>query len=215
MGRSGTSYVASILDQAGVDMGRELKSPDEHNPRGYFEDLEALLMHQGWLEELDLSFASVDERFPIDPGPERREQIAAFVGRRQRETGRWGLKAPGVLFFWPAWRDVLPPHTLLLVPFRHPEGTLRSVERAGLGRDQALGLWIQLNRLAIEAVDEGPFDSVFLDFDDRRKLAAQLAPLLGPYLDPYELQLQHYGRGQLPEDAEVRALYEELCARAY
>jgi len=214
MGRSGTSYVASILDQAGVDLGRELKPADEHNERGYFEDLEALRMHQGWLEERGLSFVSLDERFPLDPGPEGRAQVAEFVRKREHETEQWGLKAPGILFFWPAWREALPPSSVLLFPFRHPDATLRSLERGGIDREQGLALWIQLNRLALAAVDEGRFVAVVLDFDDRRKLAARLAPLLGPYVDPYELGLHHHSRGPLPEDSEARAVYEELSRRA-
>jgi hypothetical protein len=171
-------------------------------------------MHQAWLEERGLSFVSLDERFPLDPGPEGRAQIVEFVRRREQQTERWGLKAPGILFFWPAWRDALPPSSVLLFPFRHPEATLRSLERGGVEREQGLALWIQLNRLALAAVDEGRFEAAVLDFDDRRKLSARLAPLLGPYVDPYELQLQHHRRGPLPEHAEVRALYEELCARS-
>jgi hypothetical protein len=214
MGRSGTSYVGSILDRAGVDMGRRLKPADEHNESGYFEDLDALRMHERWLEELGLSFVSVDERFPIDPGPERREQVEAFVARREREAEHWGLKAPGILFFWPAWRDALPAQSVLLVPFRHPEGTMRSLEDGGIGREQGLALWIQLNRLALAALDEGRFEAVVLDFDDRRQLASRLAPLLGPYVDPFELRLRHHARGPLPDHPEVQAIYEELTSRA-
>ncbi len=36
-GRSGTSEVARILDELGIDMG-ESERKDEHNPDGYFED---------------------------------------------------------------------------------------------------------------------------------------------------------------------------------
>jgi len=214
MGRSGTSYVGSILDRAGIDMGRELKPPDELNERGYFEDLEPLRLHQGWLDELGLTLASLDERFPLDPGAAGRRQVASFVERRQREAERWGLKAPGILFFWPAWREALPPQSVLLFPFRHPEGTLRSLERLGMEREHGLALWVQLNRLALHAVDEGRFESAVLDFDDRRKLAARLSPLLGPYVDPYELGFYHHSRGSLPEDPDARALYEELSGRA-
>lgn len=214
MGRSGTSYVSSVLHGAGVVMGRELKPADEHNERGYFEDLDALRMHQEWLERLGLSFVSLDDRFPLDPGDEGRARVDEFVRRRESELARWGLKAPGILFFWPAWRDALPPETVVLFPFRHPEGTLRSLERGGIGREQGLALWLQLNRLALQVADEGSFETVLLDFDDRRQMAERLSALLGPYVDPYELGLQHHGRGPLPEHPEVRELYGELKARA-
>jgi hypothetical protein len=203
-----------IVVGAGVGMGRSLKPGDEHNERGYFEDLEVLQLHQEWLERLRLSFVSVDDRFPIDPGREERAAVTEFVRRREADPAPWGVKAPGILFFWPAWRDALPPESVLLFPFRHPEPTLRSLERGGIGPAHGAALWLQLNRLALEVADEDRFKTVLLDFDDRLQLASRLSALLGPYSDPYELALGHHARGPLPDDPAVRRLYEELRARA-
>ena len=42
MHRSGTSFLASFLREAGVDIGSDLFPADFYNPRGYFEDNEFL-----------------------------------------------------------------------------------------------------------------------------------------------------------------------------
>jgi len=38
MHRSGTSLMASILQSAGVNVGKNLLEPDKRNPHGFFED---------------------------------------------------------------------------------------------------------------------------------------------------------------------------------
>jgi hypothetical protein len=213
MGRSGTSYVASVLHEAGIDMGEELKPADEQNEAGYFEDLEVLRMHQSWLEERGMSFVSVSDEFPLELDAARREKISSYIERRESSSRPWGLKAPGILFFWPAWQDALPETTVLLLPFRHPDGVAASLADGGMPPESALPLWMQLNRLALDALDSSPFTGVVLDFDDRPALARRLNTLLGPFVDTYRPALhRHRSRGRLPAEAEE--VLAELRRRA-
>lgn len=211
MGRSGTSYVGNVLAANGVDMGAELKPPDEHNLTGYFEDVETTAMHERWLERRGLNLASIAE-FPLKPAPEERDAISGYVARREARAQPWGVKAPGILFFWPAWRDTLPADSVLLVPFRHPLAVADSFERYGLDRDRALALWIQLNTLAMEAAS-GPFESVFLDFDDHPILERALRSILGAFDDPYEPDLTQ-AAAPTSLSPQHEALYRELRGRA-
>src|SRR6476620_1936431 len=100
MGRSGSSYVGGVLHRAGIDMGKEVKPADAYNQAGYYEDLEVLQAHEAWLRELNLEFGSVRLNFPLEVGPKRRKWIQEFVARREGESVTWGLKVPGILFFW-------------------------------------------------------------------------------------------------------------------
>jgi hypothetical protein len=213
MGRSGTSYVASVLEASGIRMGGELKAADEHNPRGYFEDVETTRMHVQWLERRGLTLASVSDSFPLEPSAEERQAIASYVARREAAGELWGVKAPGILFFWDAWREALPRSSVVVVPFRHPTAVADSFERYGLARDQALALWVQLNQLALRAA-AGPFESVFLDFDDRDRLSRSLRAMLGPYTDTYEPGLRHEPPEGEPLPVRQQELYAELSARA-
>jgi hypothetical protein len=213
VGRSGTSYVASVLHEAGIDMGEQLRPADEHNEAGYFEDLEVLRMHQHWLEERGMSFLSLSDEFPLVVDAQGRDRIRTYVARRESNGRPWGLKGPGILFFWPAWQDALPASTVLLLPFRHPDGVAASLADGGVPPEWALPLWMQLNRLALDAIDSGPFAAIVLDFDDRPALARRLSALIGPFTDTYRHQLHHHrSRGRLPAEAEE--LWAELRRRA-
>lgn len=214
MGRSGTSYVGAILEAAGIDMGAELKPADEHNQGGYFEDLEATRMHERWLEQRGLTLASVSDALPVEATPDETEAIALYIARREARAHRWGLKAPGILFFWEAWREVLPDRSIVLVPFRRPSAVADSFERYGLDRDTALALWLQLNRLALHAVTAGPFQGAFLDFDNRTRFAQALRSAIGPYVDPYQPGLTHARPRAELLPREFRELHDELVARA-
>jgi hypothetical protein len=213
MGRSGTSYIGSVLAANGIDMGAELKTADEQNRNGYFEDVETTRMHEHWLARRGLNLASVHAGFPLEVDPDEQALISAYVARREASADRWGVKAPGILFFWNGWREVLPKRSVLLVPFRHPAAVADSFERYGLDRERALALWLQLNTLAIEAA-AGPFESLFLDFDDRPVLLRALRSILQAFHDPYEPGLRHEPADAGALSGQHGALYSELRARA-
>jgi hypothetical protein len=129
MGRSGTSYVASLLDAAGYGLGVELKPADGANEAGYYEDLDVTQMHERRLAELGLDLGTVSDRFPLPATPAVAAEVRSYVTHRESAGGPWGVKPPGALFFWPAWREALPRSTLLLLPFRHPEAVVGSYWR--------------------------------------------------------------------------------------
>ncbi|HEV8601945.1 MAG TPA: glycosyltransferase [Gaiellaceae bacterium] len=214
MGRSGSSYVANALHRSGYRMGEELKAPDGQNEAGYYEDLETLRLHESWLAERGLDLGTVSERFPIDPTDSMRAEVAALVARREARPQPWGAKPPGVLFFWPAWREALPAPTVLLLPFRHPEAVAKSYLTPGDTRERALALWLQLNKLALRAIDAGPFKGVLLDFDAPDHLIRQLGRVVGSPLDDVYRPDLHHHRSDDPLDGEIGELYAELRRRA-
>lgn len=78
VGRSGTSEVARILREQGVNMGDELIPPDESNPSGYYEDIEFCKLNSRLLRK-ELSLFTF------------RERLAKII---KRKTEPWGLKDP-------------------------------------------------------------------------------------------------------------------------
>jgi hypothetical protein len=213
MGRSGTSYVSSALHAAGVDMGASLKTADEHNPQGYYEDLEATRMHEAWLARRGLNLASTGDVFPLDVTAGELAAITAYVTRRDSPGRRWGVKAPGILFFWNAWRQALPASAVVVVPFRHPTAVAESFERYGLDRSRALDLWLLLNSLSLYAA-ETVSKNVFLDFDDHACLAKGLQTVIGPFADTYAPALRHHLPRAEPLSAEFAELHAELMRRS-
>jgi hypothetical protein len=212
MGRSGTSYLAGLLHASGIDMGTELKQPDRFNELGYFEDLPVTQVHERWLARVGLDFGSISSDLPVDGGPEMEAELREALGPRLDQPGRWGMKPPGILFFWPMWQQLLPSTTVLLVPFRHPYAVAESYAAGHDTRERALGLWVSLNRLALHAVDSGGFESLVLDFDRPETFAGQLAPIVGPVADTYDRTIHHH-RSNARLYGELAELYAELQRR--
>ena len=93
MHRSGTSLLASAMQQAGVAIGDRLLAADESNVRGHFEDLDFFELHEGILADNGLTWYDVDERTPLS---DRAGSPAASPGARQRPQRAFplGLEGP-------------------------------------------------------------------------------------------------------------------------
>ncbi|MCA9876575.1 MAG: sulfotransferase [Thermomicrobiales bacterium] len=117
MHRSGTSMVAKLLSQAGLNLGPDeaLMSPAPENPEGFFEHLAFVALNDEVLNEAGAGWdcpplagtdwASAD----FDRHRERARELAAPLAER----GPWG------------WKD---PRTSLTIPFRESAfGRLRTV----------------------------------------------------------------------------------------
>jgi hypothetical protein len=127
-----------------------------------------------------------------------------------RKRAAWSKERSSV---WDAWRALLPRQSVVLVPFRNPHAVVDSFERYGLERQRAGALWLQLNRLALQAAASGPFESVFLDFDDRELFALRLGGVLGPYVETYDPALRHEAPRTASLQVAFRELYDELRLR--
>jgi len=214
MGRSGTSYVASLLDAAGYGLGAELKPADGANEAGYYEDVEVTQMHERRLAELELDLETVSDGFPLPATPAAAEEVRSYVAHREAAGGPWGVKPPGALFFWPAWREALPRSTILALPFRHPDAVVGSYVASGGTRERAEALWLQLNRHALNAIDSGPFEGVVLNFDGPERVSRRLSAVLGVEVpDTYRPELRHH-RGSIAPSGELGVLFRELLRRA-
>lgn len=86
-GRCGSSGIAGVLHHLGVHMGYQFKPANEHNPRGYFEDLDLL----------QLVNAVLDRKISL-----RRWNMAlALLMAERRGLGvPWGWKHPALTDTW-------------------------------------------------------------------------------------------------------------------
>src|SRR5918992_2547249 len=87
MHRSGTSLVASVLREAGLDIGREEFVPGLGQPRGHFEDHDFYHLHEAMLAAAGRSCFTADEAALGEVAPE-------FEGREPRGGGRAGDPPP-------------------------------------------------------------------------------------------------------------------------
>ena len=142
MHRSGTSALAGMLDILGVQFGKSLLAPSADNPKGFWEHLEILDIHERLLAFLGSSW---DDPRPLPASWWTDDQIQPFradivrVLRRDFErVPVWGLKEPRTCRLIPLWRNILRElgcRTCFVLIYRHPvESAERPNSRETKGR---------------------------------------------------------------------------------
>ena len=146
MHRSGTSLVASYLERAGLDIGRELLGPDVGNPKGYFEDARLHDIHLELLRRrgIEDGFTVSDADIPIAIDDEdvalARDTVAA-----RRDTDQWGWKEPRSALFLDLWARVLPEAAHLFLvrpPLAVLDSLLRRASNTSVRTEPVRGLQI-------------------------------------------------------------------------
>ncbi|HEX6654294.1 MAG TPA: sulfotransferase [Thermoleophilaceae bacterium] len=114
MHRSGTSLVAGLMRDLGIDLGPDeaLLPPDSNNPSGYFELTELVHLNNEILAHYGGSW---DELPELPPGWENSEELAAIRDRARRLLSRrfaasshWGWKDPRTCVTLPFWQGLAP-----------------------------------------------------------------------------------------------------------
>jgi hypothetical protein len=132
MHRSGTSFVASALEAAGLPVGERLLDDFPGNPRGHFEDLDFVDVHEAALASLpEGSFVTSEAPLAFDAG--QRARVAELIAARSTLPA-WGFKDPRTTLFLDEWRRLLPRARWVLL-YRHPLEVLTSILRRAVNRD--------------------------------------------------------------------------------
>lgn len=140
-GRSGTSLAAGCLAGAGYFMGDRLLPANPSNPKGFFEDIEVNaineeilatvaprrppLLGRFFFRSIPLPYQRWLLALPDDVYPKAPPSVAARIEAVVRRSP-YCLKDPRFSYTLPIWQ----PHMrdpLLLVVFRHPLATARSI----------------------------------------------------------------------------------------
>lgn len=150
MHRSGTSFVASLVRLAGIDLGERLLPGNPSNLPGHFEDLDFVNLHQELLVSLGLAEHGICGAHPPMPPAASRARAIALVESRRARGVPWGWKDPRGVLFLPFWASVAAESRFLLV-FRPPWDVVDSLFRRGddvIGRNPVLALeaWLVYNR---------------------------------------------------------------------
>ncbi len=149
MHRSGTSLTASLLESAGVDVGRRLLQSHESNKKGHFENLDFLDFHSkvlfsqgvspdGWTEET----VTVPEQFLAK---------AKSIVQKNMSQPVWGWKEPRTTLFLDFWANLLPEAKFIFV-YRSPWEVIDSLYRRGDATfvdnpNFALQVWLNYNEI--------------------------------------------------------------------
>ena len=139
MHRSGTSLLASAVQQAGVDIGSELNPATRGNLRGHFEDIEFLHFHERFMERRSVPVFSPAMDWTPSATPEEEAEARELVAR-QAGKPLWGFKDPRTALFLDFWDPLLPAPFYVFL-FRHPVEVVLSLMRRGLDSDVVRDPW--------------------------------------------------------------------------
>ncbi|MDP0499775.1 MAG: sulfotransferase [Verrucomicrobiota bacterium JB022] len=125
MHRSGTSFLASLLQKLGVSVGEVLLEGNEGNPHGHFEDLAFLEFQRRLVQKYRVGGPYLydndifcDSELKFEPTAEERAEADAIV-QRQSRPGIWGWKDPRTCLLLDFWLERLP-NAKCIVVYRHP-----------------------------------------------------------------------------------------------
>lgn len=160
MHRSGTSYLASLLQALGVFIGDELLGPQKGNPRGHFEQISLLAFHQkliaarsSWADRAFDKDMLVCEPFTEPVTDEELARATACIAPLRR-PGYWGWKEPRTCLFLGLWQRVLPDLSAVAI-YRHPLEVQASLRRRDhwdlpLFPDQAMRAYATYNEAILQ-----------------------------------------------------------------
>lgn len=209
MHRSGTSLAAIAVQRLGAATGSNLMPADEHNQRGYGEDLNVVRIHDSLLAALGRPWNTLRGTFPLPSGwtegPEFervRGELASYLRSEFLRVGGgvWSVKDPRLSILIPLWLQLAQDLNFDFIPvlcIRSPDAVARSIEKrdgmpSGLGRL----LWLQYNATIV--VQAGDLIKAVLSYDDW---------FANPDANISRLAL---AIGRAPSDADRASIVDEL-----
>jgi O-antigen biosynthesis protein len=152
MHRSGTSLLASLLQSAGVDIGKRLMPPGEGNVKGYFENLDFTDFHEEALscQGISKNGWTLEKQIKV---PEQLLERAKVLAQGNSAERLWGWKDPRTTLFLNFWASLIPESKFLLI-YRAPWEVIDSLyRRRNLGDEVfdfnpnfALQIWQNYNQ---------------------------------------------------------------------
>lgn len=118
--RSGTSLVASSMYDNGVDMGSQLMGPSFGNPRGHFEDIPFVDLHDRLLRvnSTDWRCTNADNLIAPQTILDDMKSYMESRGVESKENALVGAKDPRAVFFLPQWSQILGEKLKTVLVFR-------------------------------------------------------------------------------------------------
>ncbi|MEP0883664.1 glycosyltransferase [Trichocoleus sp. ST-U3] len=159
MHRSGTSLTASLLQNAGINIGQRLMGGNPTNAKGHFENLDFVDFHKEVLFSQGIS----PEGWTLENNIKVQEQFikkAKLIVQKNSENNLWGWKDPRTTLFLHFWADLLSEAKFLFV-YRAPWEVIDSLYRRGDEIFQhnpnfALKVWINYNQAVLDFYSQFP-----------------------------------------------------------
>lgn len=152
MHRSGTSATAGMLTLAGLDPGRSLIPAQNDNPKGFYENLEIVEIHDRLLQDINSEYFDLKRLkagwLESQSAITAKEKIKSVLKTQFQKNSIKLIKDPRLCRLFPIWMDgdlQLGKVSVLFV-LRHPmESAYSLVVRDKVSLSHALGLWLRYN----------------------------------------------------------------------
>ncbi len=160
MHRSGTSLTASLLQAAGIDMGKNMVGIATGNRKGHFEDADFVQFHKALLisEGVHSDGFTLDAQIPVK---EHFRQSAVELVSTRLQYGLWGWKDPRTTLFLDFW-DSLIPNAFYVMVYRAPWEVTDSLYRRDTDEifrknpEMAVELWMHYTRKILAFCERNP-----------------------------------------------------------
>ena len=212
MHRSGTSCLAGLLQEAGVDFG-EVPTRSIGNARGSREHPEVVSLNDSVLSRSGGSW----DYPPTTLRWSRTQKVRRDSFIEMNEGKLWGFKDPRTLLTLPFWEDgLVEPRFIATV--RHPFDVAKSLEKVrGLPYIDGLELWLKYNHALLKARDRLGFPVISFDQEAPSYNRAARAAISSIGLTPkdggfFEDNLRHEREKPPSLEEPLSAIYEELTA---
>lgn len=172
MHRSGTSLTASILQDAGVDIGEQLAPATPTNLKGHFEDIEFVNFHRQVLISQGLNDAGWTNFSQVSV-PEQYVSLAKQLINKRTHKPLWGWKDPRTVLFLDFWQKLLPNAFYIFV-YRSPWETIDSLYRRNIqfvdevfykNPNLALQTWENYNQAILNFSQQYPEKSILMPLE--------------------------------------------------
>jgi hypothetical protein len=194
-----------MVQQAGVMIGERLLAANWGNPRGYFEDLDFLHLHDRMLSRYGQGVYVQDLSLLGPAHGEDRQQAQQLVSERSSQD-LWGWKDPRTTLFLSFWEELLDQARYLLV-YRHPVDVVQSLRRRRADVEIladpmiALQAWKAYNGSILDLYRRCPERCLLCDIEAVVEDVSGFAELLSSKLG---LHLDQDRAGELIAPAELR-----------
>jgi hypothetical protein len=213
MHRSGTSWFAGALQQAGLALG-EVNTEAPRNARGTRESLRLNKIHDEVLEANGGSWRRppATTKWPR----EQRIELGRYIEEMDGASAMWGFKDPRALLLFDEWERRAPSLVCVGI-YRHPIAVYRSLadRSPDFTEDEALALWRTYNERLLARHRREAFPILRFDVSSeelQRNLRAVAETLgLGKTGDDFfESSLAHHAPADETVPESVREIWKEL-----
>ena len=192
MHRSGTSAMARLVQELGMNVGANLLPATDGNVYGHFEDEAFIRFHDELIKRQYPKRAPFCEWLPLAPAEIAYTQgdrvEAESIWETHRMSGGTAWKDPRTSLFLDLWMETLPD-ARAIVCLRHPYQVHRSLLRRGepflhVDYGAAIAGWTIYNQRILEALAKLPKERyIVLDVETAFRESRQLTEGLAKFLD--------------------------------